>query len=114
MSFVFPSAGHQLTNPDGGLAHGEGVAGIAGAILAGFCAVPEFCVTRGLGFFAENDFESVGWTRAPKAKIAVINMKSALRELLAPACFTRWRNIFIGGAPFPKTPTVRKFFVGFC
>src|SRR5437588_12794086 len=103
MSFVFPSAGHQLTNPDGGLAHGVGVgvAGIAGAILAGFCAVPEFCVTGGLAFFAKNDLESVGWTMAPKAKIAVINMKSALRELLAPACFTRWRNIFIGALRFP-------------
>jgi hypothetical protein len=41
MSFVFPSAGHQLTIPEGGVVHGVGVAGIAGAIFNAFEAGEE-------------------------------------------------------------------------
>jgi hypothetical protein len=45
------------------------------------------------------NFDFATGSTEPITKIVAKMMKSALRELLAPACLTRWRNIFIEGVP---------------
>src|SRR5436853_4261019 len=101
MSFVLFSAGHQLTIPNGGVVQGVGLAGIAGTIGCVLAATDWLLLV--LLCWIATDLELAGGSAAPRTKIVAKTMKSALRELLAPACRTRWRNIFTWCAPVSQS-----------